>query len=145
MHYYDGSKVTLQSSFQPQQRIYYREVENEPLIPFKENIIFQNKHILVAYKPYFLAVTPGGIYVNECLQNRLRASTGIDNLQALYRLGRVTAGLVMFSTNPDTLSDYHGLFQPRKMHKTYQTIASINKDESIKRLEWEIKKSHRAG
>tara|TARA_B110000881_G_C18596549_1_gene531806 strand:- start:2390 stop:3283 length:894 start_codon:yes stop_codon:yes gene_type:complete len=140
VHYHDGSKVTLQSLFQPQQRIYYyREVENEPVIPFKENIIFQNQHILVAYKPHFLAVTPGGIYVNECLQNRLRASTGIDNLQALHRLDRVTAGLVMFSTNPDTLSDYHGLFQTRKMHKTYQAIASINKTEPIKGLEWEIK------
>ncbi|MCO4838355.1 MAG: pseudouridine synthase [Oceanospirillaceae bacterium] len=140
VHYHDGSLVTLQSLFQPQRRIYYyREVESEPVIPFKEDIIFHNQHILVAYKPHFLPVTPGGIYVNECLQNRLRARTGIDKLQALHRLDRVTAGLVIFSTNPDTRRDYHGLFQSRKIHKTYQAIASINKNDRIKGCQWEIK------
>ena len=140
VHYHDGSLVTLQSLFQRQRRIYYyREVESEPVIPFKEDIIFHNQHILVAYKPHFLPVTPGGIYVNECLQNRLRARTGIDKLQALHRLDRVTAGLVIFSTNPDTRRDYHGLFQSRKIHKTYQAIASINKNDRIKGCQWEIK------
>ncbi len=140
VHYHDGSLVTLQSLFQPQRRIYYyREVESEPVIPFKEDIIFHNQHILVAYKPHFLPVTPGGIYVNECLQNRLQARTGIDKLQALHRLDRVTAGLVIFSTNPDTRRDYHGLFQSRKIHKTYQAIASINKNDRIKGCQWEIK------
>ena len=140
VHYHDGSLVTRQSLFQPQRRIYYyREVESEPVIPFKEDIIFHSQHILVAYKPHFLPVTPGGIYVNECLQNRLRARTGIDKLQALHRLDRVTAGLVIFSTNPDTRRDYHGLFQSRKIHKTYQAIASINKNDRIKGCQWEIK------
>lgn len=93
----------MQSPFQSQQRAYYyREVENEPLIPFAETILFQDQHILIAYKPHFLAVTPGGVYVNECLQNRLRRRTGIESLQALHRLDRVTAGLVMFSVNPDS-------------------------------------------
>ena len=37
VHRHDGSLVTTQSPFQPQQRIYYyREVENEPIIPFQE-------------------------------------------------------------------------------------------------------------
>jgi tRNA pseudouridine32 synthase/23S rRNA pseudouridine746 synthase len=74
-----------QSPFQAQQRIYYyREVESEPIIPFKEQIIFQDEHILVAYKPHFLAMIPGGKFVNECLQNRLRRSTGISALQAVH-------------------------------------------------------------
>ena len=42
VHYHDGSLVTPHSLFQAQQRIYYyREVESEPIIPFKEKIIFQ--------------------------------------------------------------------------------------------------------
>ncbi|MFT5221453.1 MAG: tRNA pseudouridine32 synthase/23S rRNA pseudouridine746 synthase, partial [Gammaproteobacteria bacterium] len=127
VHYHDGSLVTAQSRFQAQQRIYYyREVESEPSIPFKETIICQDEHILVAYKPHFLAVTPGGTYVNECLQNRLRCSTGIEALQALHRLDRVTAGLVMFSVNPDTRHRYHHLFATQQMHKTYQAIAEIS-------------------
>jgi tRNA pseudouridine32 synthase/23S rRNA pseudouridine746 synthase len=142
VHWHDGSLINAQSLFQPQQRVYYyREVQHEPVIPFEEAILFQDEHILVAYKPHFLPVTPGGVYVNECLQDRLRRRTGIKNLQALHRLDRVTAGLVIFSTNLDTLHDYHQLFKTRKIHKTYQAIASSNK-HSVGNLvgkEWEIK------
>ncbi|OUS39861.1 pseudouridine synthase, partial [Oleispira antarctica] len=92
-----------------------------------------------AYKPHFLAVTPGGIYVNECLQNRLRRSTGIEGLQALHRLDRVTAGLVMFSVNPDTRNQYHQLFKTRQIHKTYQAIANIKNGENLVGQEWEVK------
>ena len=140
VHRHDGSLITPQSLFQPQQRIYYyREVESEPCIPFKEAVIFQDQHILVAYKPHFLAVIPGGIYVNECLQNRLRCSTGISSLQALHRLDRVTAGLVIFSVNPDTRHHYHHLFKTRKIHKTYQAIANTSDNENLVGQEWEIK------
>ena len=140
VHCQDGLLITTQSPFQPQQRIYYyREVESEPSIPFNETIIFQDEHILVAYKPHFLAVTPGGVYVNECLQNRLRRSTGIENLQALHRLDRVTAGLVMFSVNPDTCHRYHHLFEMRQIYKTYQAIAKISDDKNLVGQEWEVK------
>ncbi|MFT5177300.1 MAG: tRNA pseudouridine32 synthase/23S rRNA pseudouridine746 synthase [Alteromonas macleodii] len=140
VHCDDGSLITAQSPFRPQQRIYYyREVETEPHIPFKETIVFQDQHILVAYKPHFLAVIPGGIYVNECLQNRLRRRTGIQALQTLHRLDRVTAGLVIFSVNPDTRHCYHRLFETRKIHKTYQAIARVNEGENLIGQEWEIK------
>ncbi|ASJ73270.1 pseudouridine synthase [Granulosicoccus antarcticus] len=140
VHRDDGSLITAQSPFQPQQRIhYYREVESEPSIPFKEIILFQDQDILVAYKPHFLAVIPGGIYVNECLQNRLRRSTGIDDLQALHRLDRVTAGLVIFSVNPDTRHHYHELFKTRNIHKTYQAVAKVKDTENLVGQQWEIK------
>ena len=140
VHWHDGSLITTQSPFKPQQRVYYyREVESEPSIPFKETILFQDQHILVAYKPHFLALTPGGIYVNECLQNRLRRSTGIKALQALHRLDRVTAGLVMFSVNPRTRYHYHHLFETRQIHKTYQAIASISNGENLIGQKWDIK------
>lgn len=139
VHCHDGSLITAQSPFLPQQRIYYyREVDSEPSIPFRETILFQDEHILVAYKPHFLAVTPGGIYVNECLQSRLRLSTGIEGLQALHRLDRVTAGLVIFSTNVDTRHRYHHLFETRQIHKTYQAIANISEGEQLVGQEWEV-------
>jgi len=140
VHWHDGSLITAATLFQPQQRVYYyREVESEPSIPFKEMILFQDQHVLVAYKPHFLAVTPGGMYVNECLQNRLQHSTGIDALQALHRLDRVTAGLVIFSVNPDTRHLYHQLFETRQIHKTYQAIANIRDGENLVGEEWEVK------
>lgn len=140
VHCHDGSLITPQSPFKPQQRVYYyREVDSEPSIPFKETILFQDQHILVAHKPHFLAVTPGGIYVNECLQNRLRRSTGIKTLHALHRLDRVTAGLVMFSVNPDSRHRYHHLFETRQIHKTYQAVAKMSNAENLIGQAWDIK------
>ena len=140
VHCHDGSLITTLSPFKAQQRIYYyREVENEPIIPFEESILFQDEHILVAYKPHFLPVVPGGKYVNECLQNRLRQSTGIETLQAIHRLDRVTAGLVIFSVDPNTRHRYHHLFETRQIDKTYQAIAQINSRENLIGHEWEVK------
>lgn len=140
VHYHDGTLITENSLFKAQQRIYYyREVESEPKIPFKEQILFQDQHILIAYKPHFLAVIPCGVYVNECLQNRLQHSTGINTLQAVHRLDRVTAGLVIFSVNPDTRHHYHHLFETQQIHKTYQAIAKIKNNKNLIGQEWQIK------
>ena len=141
LHWHDGALIALDTLYQPQQRVYYyREVESEPQIPFVESIIFQDADILVAYKPHFLPVTPGGHYVNECLQNRLREKTGIENLQALHRIDRVTAGLVMFSVNPETCHLYHQMFANRQMSKSYQAIAKIEEhcDEPRVGKQWEV-------
>lgn len=140
VHLYDGQLLSPSSPFKPQQRIYYyREVENEPKIPLVEEILFQDEHILVAYKPHFLAVTPGGQYINECLQNRLRHRTGIESLQAMHRLDRVTAGLVLFSVNPDTRNRYHELFKTRSIQKTYQAISTNIQNKAVTGQTWEVK------
>ena len=134
VHWHDGSLITENSAFQAQQRVYYyREVENEPTIPFEEDIIYQDNEILVAHKPHFLPVTPGGIYINECLQSRLRKKTNLDNLQAVHRLDRVTAGLVLFSVNPTTRHLYHNLFETHQIEKTYHAIANTHKFNNTNR------------
>ncbi|WP_111980067.1 pseudouridine synthase [Algibacillus agarilyticus] len=140
VHWHDGTCITAQSLFKPQQRVYYyREVENEPQIPFKESILHQDDHLIVVYKPHFLPVTPGGAFVNECLQQRLQQKTGIKTLQALHRLDRVTAGLVMFSVNPETRHCYHHLFETQQIHKTYQAIAQLTHGDKIVGKEWQVK------
>lgn len=139
VHWHDGSLITATSPFQAQQRVYYyRELAREEKIPFEESILFQDEHLLVAFKPHFLPVTPGGIYINECLQNRLKKKTGNDNLQALHRLDRVTAGLVLFSTKPESRHFYHTLFESRQITKTYQAIAKVDSIKPIKGMEWDV-------
>ncbi|MCM2130050.1 pseudouridine synthase [Larsenimonas rhizosphaerae] len=140
VHRDDGVLITPTSPFKPQLRVfYYREVASEPSIPFAEQIVYRDEHILVAYKPHFLPVMPGGRYVTECLQQRLRNSTGIEALQAVHRLDRVTAGLVLCSLNPETRGQYHQLFKSRRIHKTYQAIAEVEGHESWVGREWDVK------
>lgn len=120
----DNSPISADTPYSPfKQLLYFREVAQERLIPFAEKILFHDDHLLVACKPHFLPVTPGGRYVNECLLNRLRARTGNDDLVPLHRIDRETAGLVMFSVNRATRGLYSRLFANGMVNKSYQALA----------------------
>ncbi|MCR4302535.1 MAG: pseudouridine synthase [Sulfuricaulis sp.] len=122
-----GEPITTKTPYSPSKRIFYfREVESEPIIPFAEQILYQDDEILVACKPHFLPVTPGGRYVEECLLNRLRNRTDLADLTPLHRLDRETAGVVIFSVNPKTRGHYHELFMRGKVEKTYHALAEVN-------------------
>ena len=127
IHWLDGEIVNSESAYVAHKTLcYYREVTEEPKIPFEHDIVFQNEHILVACKPHFLPVTPGGRYVNECLLERIRQQMGLSDLVPLHRLDRETAGLVMFSLNSDTRGTYAQLFAQHKIIKQYQAVASVS-------------------
>jgi tRNA pseudouridine32 synthase / 23S rRNA pseudouridine746 synthase len=122
----ENSPVTTATEYLPHKTLlYFREVEQEQLIPFTEQILFQNDHLLVACKPHFLPVIPGGGYVNECLLNRLRARTENTDLVPLHRIDRETAGVVMFSVNRKTRGLYGRLFADGLIEKTYQALAEL--------------------
>src|SRR3989338_9697519 len=120
----EGHPITAETQYSPSKRIFYfREIENEPVIPFAEQTLFQDDEILVACKPHFLPVIPGGRYVEECLLNRLRSRTGITDLAPMHRLARETAGIVIFSVNPKTRGLYHELFMRGEVEKIYHALA----------------------
>ncbi len=122
-----GNPITAETKYSPSKKIFYfRETENEPVVPFAEKILFQDDEILVACKPHFLPVIPGGRYVDECLLNRLRRRTGFDSLTPIHRLDRETAGVVIFSVNIKTRGLYHELFMHGKVEKTYHALAEVN-------------------
>ncbi|MGF6417278.1 tRNA pseudouridine32 synthase/23S rRNA pseudouridine746 synthase [Stenotrophomonas sp. AN71] len=102
---------------------YFREVADEPLIPFAERIVHVDDHLLVADKPHFLPVTPAGGHVRETLLARLVARTGNTDLVPLHRLDRLTAGLVLFSVQPASRDAYQRLFRERRIEKTYEALA----------------------
>ena len=102
---------------------YYREVDDEPVIPFDEAIVFADAHLLVADKPHYLPVMPAGVHVHETLLGRLVRRTGNPMLVPLHRIDRETAGLVLFSTNPDSRARYQALFRERRIEKHYEAVA----------------------
>jgi tRNA pseudouridine32 synthase / 23S rRNA pseudouridine746 synthase len=126
VYWFNGPAITALTPFQPSRRLcYYREVMQEPVIPLAHHILYQDAHILVADKPHFLPVTPGGEYVNECLLARLKRQTGIDDLVPVHRLDRETAGVVLFSVNARSRAQYYQLFSDTKVDKQYQAIARL--------------------
>jgi tRNA pseudouridine32 synthase/23S rRNA pseudouridine746 synthase len=102
---------------------YFREVPNETPVPFEETVLYVDDHLIVADKPHFLSVTPAGEYVEQTLLARLSKRFGSHDLVPLHRIDRLTAGLVLFSVQPQTRAAYQRMFAERSMHKTYEAIA----------------------
>jgi len=120
----DGAPIALDLAYKEGLRIhYFREVPDEKPIPVLESILYADEHLVVADKPHFLPVTPAGEYVEQTLLRRLIRRLDNPNLVPLHRIDRHTAGLVLFSANPQSRSAYQSLFPTRAIEKRYEAIA----------------------
>jgi tRNA pseudouridine32 synthase/23S rRNA pseudouridine746 synthase len=120
----DGGRVTPDTPHRVGLDVhYFREVEDEPSIPFQEVVLHADDDLLVADKPHFLPVTPAGPFVHETLLGRLIRRTGNHALVPLHRIDRETAGLVLCSPNPKSRARYHALFRERRIGKCYEALA----------------------
>ena len=125
-------EAASQAPYPAQQRIYYyREVPNEPPIPFEEVLLFEDAHLIVVDKPHFLPVVPSGGYLAETVLVRLKNRLGLDDLVPIHRIDRDTAGLVMFSKQPASRAAYCALFSQHAVRKTYEAIAPWRSDLSL--------------
>jgi tRNA pseudouridine32 synthase / 23S rRNA pseudouridine746 synthase len=127
-----GRRVDSETAFRAGACIfYYRELENENIIPFVEQVLYQDEHILVADKPHFLPVIPSGKFLHETLLVRLRKQRATEALVPIHRLDRETAGVVLFSLNPNTRGHYTALFRNREVRKVYEALAPTPEDSNF--------------
>jgi len=120
----DGEPFREDSPYQAETYLfYYREVPGEPHIPFYEEILYQDKHLIVVDKPHFIPVTPTGRHVKESLLTRLKHRFQSETISPIHRLDRETAGVMLFSRDKQYRSAYQNLFQNREVEKTYEAIA----------------------
>ncbi|QWE03804.1 pseudouridine synthase [Polynucleobacter sp. JS-JIR-II-50] len=125
----EGRPLNVADPYQPNTHLmYFRRLTREPEIPFEEQILYQDEHILVADKPHFLPVTPSGLYLHQTLLNRLKKKIGIQTLSPIHRIDRDTAGLVIFSVNPNERAQYQNLFRDRAVKKVYEAIAPYSEE-----------------
>jgi len=91
-------------------------------------VLFQDAHLVVADKPHFLPVVPSGHYLQETLLLRLKKRLGLPDLVPLHRIDRDTAGLVLFSVQPQSRGAYSALFSQCRIRKTYEAVAPWHDD-----------------
>ena len=127
-----GAAVTAQRPYQGHLRVfYYRAVPAEAPIPFEETVLYQDAHLVVADKPHFLPVVPSGHYLQETLLLRLKRKLGLPDLVPIHRIDRDTAGLVLFSVQPQDRAAYSALFSQRRVNKCYEAIAPWRADLAL--------------
>jgi tRNA pseudouridine32 synthase/23S rRNA pseudouridine746 synthase len=123
----EAQPVAATQAYTPHTKLYYyRHIANEPVLPAKASVLFEDDHLIVADKPHFMPVTPAGRYVQQSLLVQLKHLTGNDDLVPLHRIDRETAGLVMFGKRLQDRDAYHALFRDKAMHKVYEAVAAYN-------------------
>jgi len=120
----DGNALAPHSAYQRGMRIfYYRELDAETPIPFEEEVLFMDEHLVVVDKPHFLPMIPTGRFLHETLLVRLKKKLGEQDLTPIHRLDRETAGVVIFSRRQDSRGAYQSMFQKRVIEKEYEALA----------------------
>lgn len=134
-----GGALPPDAPFVAQTRLHYwRSLPFEHPVPFEETIVFQDEWLVVADKPHFLPVTPKGRYIQETLLVRLKRRTGIDTLVPMHRIDRETAGLVVFTIQPQTRHAYQSLLRDHQIEKVYEAIAPWRPE-----LSWPLRRQSR--
>ena len=128
----DGSTVEPDEPYSAHQFIfYYRDVPHEATLPQDAQVLFEDEHVLVADKPHFMPVTPGGRYLQSCLLVQLKRLTACESLTPIHRIDRETAGLVVFCKRAQDRDAYHALFRHHQVHKWYQAVAAFKPELNL--------------
>lgn len=131
--------LTPDAVFEPGARLfYYRELPEEPPLPFKAKVLYLDEHLLVADKPHFMPVVPTGRFLKQSLLVQLKAEFDLPDLSPVHRIDRDTAGLVLFSVNARSRGAYQALFRDRQVEKTYEAVAPWRSD-----LSWPLQRRSR--
>lgn len=117
---------------------YYRTLPPETRIPVELDILHQDEHLLVVDKPHFLPTTPGGTYIQESALVRLRNQLGLPDLIPMHRLDRMTAGVLLLSTNPETRGKYQVLFEKRQVQKEYECVSAAEPAPGYPAVEYPV-------
>lgn len=130
-----GRPQAVDEPYRPNQWLwYYREVSNEPVVPFPLVVLFQDEFLVVVDKPHFLATTPAGRYVKETVLTRLRRDLCLPHISPIHRLDRETAGVMVFCVNPAYRGAYQTLFQRREVTRVYEAVASVSDGLTVPRV-----------
>ena len=132
----DGTVLNEDALYRAGEKIYYyREISraDEPRIPFDEQILHIDEHLIVVAKPHFLPVIPSGRFLQETLLTRLRLRPELQHLNVaditpIHRLDKDTAGVMLFSHNRATRGAYQSLFQFKQVNKVSDAIAPTRVD-----------------
>lgn len=113
-----GDVITLEL---PQDKDYGVEVEKGPM-----EVLYEDAHTLVVYKPPFMLVHPAGQTKHHILSNFVAgyyAKRGeVHKIRPVHRLDRDTSGVIMFGKTRESEQYYTKQLQEGHIHRIYRGL-----------------------
>lgn len=110
---------------------FHRVLRDEPEVPFEVPVLHRDERIVVVDKPHFMATIPRGRHITQSVVVRLRAALDIPDLVPAHRLDRLTAGVLLLTTERRWRPAYQGLFENRLVTKEYSALAGVRTDLAL--------------
>ncbi|EME22194.1 pseudouridine synthase [Rhodococcus triatomae] len=122
---------------------FYRDPPPETPVPFDIDVLHHADGLLVVDKPHFLATIPRGGHIRESVVVRMRRALDLPDVVPAHRLDRMTAGVLLCTTDPALRRPYQQLFEQRLVVKEYEALAPFRPDlESPLTVRSRIDKRH---
>ena len=123
----DGTPITGAEPYTPHTFVWFhRELRHEPEVPGQVRVIYRDERLVVVDKPHFLASIPRGRHITQSVVVRMRDELGLPELSPAHRLDRLTAGVLVCTTEQRWRGAYQQLFADRAVTKTYEAIAPFD-------------------
>ncbi|PTR27564.1 tRNA pseudouridine32 synthase / 23S rRNA pseudouridine746 synthase [Rhodococcus sp. OK519] len=139
-----GRAVDGATRYQPTRFVYfYREPAPEVPVPFAIDVLHHGRGLVVVDKPHFLSTIPRGAHIRETVVVRLRRDLDLPDLVPVHRLDRMTAGVLLCTSDPELRRPYQEMFERQRVRKVYEAIAPYLDDVEFPRtVRSRIRKVH---
>jgi len=101
--------------------VWKRPPWTEPDAPQHFEVLFEDAHLLAVDKPNGLPTLPGGGFMENTLLRLVQKQTPSAN--PVHRLGRATAGIVLFAKTPQAASNLFENWNTPRVQKIYRAVA----------------------
>ncbi|WOF24261.1 pseudouridine synthase [Microbacterium betulae] len=124
-----GRPLAADESYRPHAIVWFhRDLRDEAEVPFPLDVLHQDERVVVVDKPHFLATIPRGRHVRQSVVVRARNMLGLPELSPAHRLDRVTAGVLLLTTERRWRRAYQTMFEERVPRKEYEAVAAAPGD-----------------
>lgn len=128
----DGTALRLDAPYVGGSTVWtQREPRPEVEVPFALEVLHRDERLVVLDKPHFLATMPRGRHVVQSALARARHELRLPGLSPAHRLDRLTAGVLVLTTEQRWRGAYQGLFADRGVHKEYLAVAPVRDDLAL--------------
>lgn len=125
----DGTPLTGTEAYAPHTFVWFhRDLREEPVVPFEVRVLYRDERIVVVDKPHFLSSIPRGRHVLQSVVVRMRNALDLPELSPAHRLDRLTAGVLLLTTERRWRAPYQQVFEHRLARKTYTALAPVRPD-----------------
>ena len=127
-----GTPFSRDAAFRANRFVFFhRDLPDEVPPPGELIVLHRDERLVVLDKPHFTSTIPRGQHVLHSAVVRARRDLDLPELSPAHRLDRLTAGVLLCTTERRWRPAYQAMFEQRVPRKTYEAVAGWRDDLAL--------------